>query len=43
MPSNKFEVLKDKVMQRGEGSGREAEKDKKEILREEKAKREVEV
>jgi len=43
MPSNKFEVLKDKVMQRGEESGREVEKDKKEILREEKAKREVEV
>ena len=43
MPSNKFEVLKDKVMQKGERSGREAAKDRKEILREEKAKRGVEV
>jgi len=27
MPLNKFEVLKDRVMQRGEGSGKEIEKD----------------
>jgi len=39
-PLNKFEVLKDRVMQRGEGSGREVVKDRKEILKEERAKRE---
>ena len=43
VPSNKFEVLKDRVMQKGEESGREAEKDRKEILREERAKRGVEI
>jgi len=41
--SNKFEVLKIIVMQRGEGSGKEVAKDRREILREEKAKREVKV
>ena len=40
--SNRFEVLKVRVMQRGEGSGKEIVKDRKEILREEKAKRGVE-
>jgi len=40
--SNRFEVLKIRVMQRGEGSGKEIVKDRKEILREEKAKRGVE-
>jgi len=40
---NRFEVLKVRVMQRGEGSGKEMAKDRKEILREEKVKREVEV
>ena len=40
--SNRFEVLKVRVMQRGEGSGKEVAKDRREILREEKAKREVE-
>ena len=40
--SNRFEVLKVRVMQRGEGSGKEAMKDRREILREEKAKRGVE-
>ena len=40
MPLNKFEVLKDRVMQRGEGSGREIVKDRREILKEEKAKKE---
>ena len=40
VPKNKFEVLKDRVMQRGEGSGREVVKDRREILKEEKAKRE---
>ena len=41
--SNRFEVLKVRVMQKGKGSGKEVEKDRKEILREERAKREVEV
>jgi len=39
MPQNKFEVLKDRVMQRGEGSGREIGKDRREILREEREKK----
>ena len=43
VPSNSFEVLKVRVMQRGEGSGEETTKDKREILREEKAKRGIEV
>jgi len=41
--SNRFEVLKVRVMQRGEGSSKEMVKDRREILKEEKAKREVEV
>jgi len=41
VPSNKFEVLKSRIMQKGEGGGKR--KDRKEILREERAKREVEV
>jgi len=40
--SNRFEVLKVRVIQRGEGSGKEVAKDRRKILREEKAKREVE-
>ena len=40
MPSNKFKVLKSKVMNIGKGSEREIEKDKKTILREEKLKKE---
>jgi len=40
--SNRFEVLKVRVMQKGEGSGKEIVKDRKEILKEEKAKRGVE-
>jgi len=40
--SNRFEVLKVRVMQRGEGSGKKVAKDRREILREEKAKRVVE-
>ena len=40
--SNRFEVLKVRVMQKGEESGKEVVKDRKEILREEKAKRGVE-
>ena len=43
VPSNLFEVLRNRVMQRGEGSGSEVEKDRKVILREERAKRGVEV
>ena len=39
MPQNKFEILKDRVMQRGEGSGREIGKDCREILREERKKK----
>ena len=34
MPQNKYEVLKDRVMQRGEGSGKEVVKERREILRE---------
>jgi len=41
--SNRFEVLKVRVMQRGKGSGKEVAKDRKEILREERTKRRVEV
>ena len=41
--SNRFEVLKVRVMQRGEGSGKETAKDRREILKEEKAKRGIEV
>ena len=40
--SNRFEVLKVRMMQRGEGSGKEVAKDRKEILREERAKKGVE-
>ena len=40
--SNRFEVLKVRVMQKGEGSGKGVVKDRREILREEKAKRRVE-
>jgi len=43
VPLNRFEVLKDRVMQKGEGSGEKVEKDRKEILREERVKREIEV
>jgi len=39
---NRFEVLKVRVMQRGEKSGKEIVRDRREILREEKAKRGVE-
>ena len=41
--SNRFEVLKVRVMQKEKGSSKEITKDRKEILREEKAKRGVEV
>ena len=43
MSSNRFEVLKVRVMQRGEGNGKEMAKDRKEILREERVKRGIEV
>ena len=39
VPQNKFEVLKDRVMQRGEGSRKEVVKDRKEILKEERVKK----
>ena len=41
MFSNRSKVLKVRVMQRGEGSSKEVTKDRKEVLREEKAKRRV--
>ena len=40
--SNRFEVLKVRVMQKGEGSSKEIVRDRRKILREEKAKRGVE-
>jgi len=43
MFSNRFEVLKVRVMQKGEGSSKEVAKDRKEILRKEKAKKGIEV
>ena len=43
MFSNKFEVLKDRVIQRRKDSGEEKSKDRKIILREERLKRLVEV
>jgi len=43
MPSNEFEVLKSRVINVGEGSGREIRKYRKMILREEKKKRPVKV
>ena len=39
---NRFEVLKIRVIQRGEGSSKEVARDRREILREKKAKRGVE-
>ena len=39
VPSNRFKVLKVRVIQKEEGSGKEVAKDRKEILREERAKR----
>ena len=43
VPLNKFEVLRDRVMQRGEGSRRKVVKDRKEILKEKRAKRGVKI
>jgi len=43
MSLDKFEMLKDKVMQREEGGGGEVRKDRKEILKEERAKKVVKV
>ena len=43
VPLNKFEILRDKVMQRGEGSGKEVVKERREILREERKKKIVQV
>jgi len=43
VPSNRFEVLKVRVMQKGERSSKEVAKDRKEILREERVKRGIEV
>ena len=43
MPQNKYEVLKDRVMQRGEGSGKEVGKNRREILKEEREKKEKKI
>ena len=43
VPSNRFEVLKVRVIQKEEGSGKEVAKDRKKILREERAKRGIKV
>ena len=43
MPSNRFEVVRDMVIQRGEGSGNKVGKDRKMTLREERAKKGVKV
>jgi len=43
MPLNKFKVLRDRVMQREEGSGKEIGKDRREILREERKKKIIQV
>ena len=43
MPLNKFEVLRDRVMQRGEGSRKEIGKERREILKEERKKKIVQV
>jgi len=40
VPKNRFEVLKDRVIQKGEGSGKEIVKDRREILKEEREKKE---
>jgi len=40
MPKNRFEVLKDRVMQKGERSRKEIVKDRREILKEEREKKE---
>ena len=39
MPLNKFEVLRDRVMQKGEGSGKEIVKERREILKEKREKK----
>ena len=41
MLSNKFKVLRSKIMKKGEGEEREVKKDRKEILRKERAKMKV--
>ena len=43
VPLNKFEILKDRVMQRGEGGGKDIVKDRREILKEEREKKIVQV
>ena len=43
IPSNKFEVLKSRIMQKRKKERKEVEKDRKEILREERAKRGTEI
>jgi len=41
--SNKFKVLRSRIMKKGEGEKREVKKDRKEILREERAKMKIKV
>ena len=41
MPKNRFEILKNRVMQRGEESGGEVVKERKEILKEKRVKKEI--
>ncbi len=43
VPSNKFEVLKSRVMQKEERSGKEVEKNRREILKEERAKKKTKI
>jgi len=43
MPSNIFEVLRDRVMQKREENGSEIRKDRKIILKEERTKRGIEI
>jgi len=42
-PLNKFKVLRSRMMQRGEESGSKVREDKKMILKEERAKKMIEV
>ena len=42
VPKNKFEILNDRVIQRGKESGKEVGKDRREILKEERVKKERE-
>ena len=43
VPKNRFEVLRDRVMERGERSGKEIIKERREILKKEKVKKEKKI